>query len=445
MGRVTVPRGTTRMITAQGSFADASVVGDLAIDTMPGGTSYISVLGRTGGGDYRAKLQVTNAGGTTLHLVRYQNGTETTLASAGVAGLTVGAGQRLKLRFEFVGASPTTLRARVWRVGTTEPSTWNVTASDGTAVLQGSGGTGVSTYLSSSATATSVPLSFDSITVERIGGTPPPTTTTTTTSTTTTTTTTTSTTTTTTTPTTTTSTTTTTTCPPRPHRQTTDATTTTLPPGGDLAGDTFTRTVANGWGTSSSGHTWAVAGTSSRYLVNGAAGGIRLSTAGTDATVNLASGPTSTSSELRFDMSFDKVGGATLYASGIPRYVNATNTYFAKVIVDSAGRPRLQLARRVNNVDTVLADAFLPAGTTYQAGQVMRLAVQAVGTAPTTLRAKLWLASQPEPAAWLLTASDNTAGLQTAGRIGVNQYFSSSAGALAPLTLSIDNLRWIPI
>jgi len=59
--------------------------------------------------------------------------------------------------------------------------------------------------------------------------------------------------------------------------------------------------------------------------------------------------------------------------------------------------------------------------------------------AVTTLRAKVWKTSATEPAAWLLTATDGTAGLQGAGGVGVWAYLSGSA-TNAPVTASVDNL-----
>jgi len=58
----------------------------------------------------------------------------------------------------------TLLRAKFWRDGTSEPSSWQVSATDSTAGLQGAGGIGISTYLSSSAT-TAVTLSVDDLVV----------------------------------------------------------------------------------------------------------------------------------------------------------------------------------------------------------------------------------------------------------------------------------------
>jgi PKD repeat protein len=80
-----------------------------------------------------------------------------------VGGLTHAAGAQFWIRLEVAGASPTTLRARVWADGAAEPGGWNVQTTDSTAALQGAGGIGVNTYLSGSTTNAPVAFSFDGL------------------------------------------------------------------------------------------------------------------------------------------------------------------------------------------------------------------------------------------------------------------------------------------
>jgi hypothetical protein len=72
------------------------------------------------------------------------------------------------VRLEVRGASPTTVRAKVWKQGTTEPVTWQRTATDTTSGLQAAGAIGVSPYLSSS--ANNAPIS---VRVDNLSGTSP--------------------------------------------------------------------------------------------------------------------------------------------------------------------------------------------------------------------------------------------------------------------------------
>ena len=59
------------------------------------------------------------------------------------------------------GTSPTTVRMKVWKLGTTEPAAWTLTTTDTTANLQAVGSTGISTYLSGSATNAPIVLTVD--------------------------------------------------------------------------------------------------------------------------------------------------------------------------------------------------------------------------------------------------------------------------------------------
>ena len=52
--------------------------------------------------------------------------------------------------------------------------------------------------------------------------------------------------------------------------------------------------------------------------------------------------------------------------------------------------------------------------------------MQVVGTGPTTVRLKAWLASASEPAAWNFTLTDSTAVVQAAGSVGLHSQLSSS-------------------
>ena len=88
------------------------------------------------------------------------------LASTTVTGLTVNAGDVLTTRFTVSGTTTTTLRAKVWRQGTTEPQNWLMTTSESTpAVLQGSGGVGILLYVSGSWTGTAPAITVDNLNV----------------------------------------------------------------------------------------------------------------------------------------------------------------------------------------------------------------------------------------------------------------------------------------
>jgi hypothetical protein len=84
--------------------------------------------------------------------VQIVHGSSTILIDKTITGITYTPGELLNLRVRFTGASPTTIQARLWPAGTTEPTAWQVSATDSTAALQGAGVIGFENYMSSSAT-----------------------------------------------------------------------------------------------------------------------------------------------------------------------------------------------------------------------------------------------------------------------------------------------------
>ncbi|MET0977080.1 MAG: PKD domain-containing protein [Leifsonia sp.] len=139
------------------STTDSEVRVQLGIDKTPTGTgTYASVYGRTvGTGTYGAKLRFYPTGAVTLQ------------ASGGAAivlpGLTYVAGDQLQVRVQVTGTSPTTTRAKVWRVGELEPAAWQVTATDSTAAMQVAGGVAIQLFLPTSATNAPVTGRFDNL------------------------------------------------------------------------------------------------------------------------------------------------------------------------------------------------------------------------------------------------------------------------------------------
>jgi PKD repeat protein len=148
----------------------AGVVTDLRVevglDKAPaGGNTFVSVVGRRVGtaGDYRARLRVQPSGVVTLIAARG----ETSLQAVDLAGSYV-AGQRLVVRVQVNGASPTTVRAKAWPVGAVEPAAWQVSVTDATAELQQPGGVSVSTFISSAATNAPVVARFAAVQVNGV-------------------------------------------------------------------------------------------------------------------------------------------------------------------------------------------------------------------------------------------------------------------------------------
>lgn len=168
---VTGGRGVVSVPSAgKGPWAQLPAVSATAVDLtssismdrrVNSGAAYVGTIGRrVGSSDYRLKVKVDTNGTVSVYAVR-QSGGETTLSSATLTGVTYTAGAVLNTRLQVTGTSPTVIRGRVWLSTATEPSTWQVSASDGTASLQSAGAVGLFTYISSAATNSPWVFRFD--------------------------------------------------------------------------------------------------------------------------------------------------------------------------------------------------------------------------------------------------------------------------------------------
>lgn len=164
-GRQSVPAGrtvTAKLAAVSNQDTDTTV--QVWSDALPtGGGSYVSVIARsTSGGDYRARVKLLSTGAVQTTITSVVNGTETVLGSAATPSITYTAGAKLNVRVQAFGASPTTVRSKVWLDGTAEPGSWLQSVSDSTSGLQAAGAVGLVTYVSGSATAAGV-LHYDNL------------------------------------------------------------------------------------------------------------------------------------------------------------------------------------------------------------------------------------------------------------------------------------------
>lgn len=163
-------RGPSGYLAGISTTASNSVV-TVSLDKIGnGGGSYLGVVGRrVGTAEYRGKVKVAANGAATIQLTRLSGGAETTLVQS-ASGITLTAGQQLRLRVEVTGTAPTSLRAKAWRIGTAEPGAWAETATDATSGLQGAGSAGLLSYLSGTATNAPVQARFDDRSTAQLRG-----------------------------------------------------------------------------------------------------------------------------------------------------------------------------------------------------------------------------------------------------------------------------------
>ena len=159
---------------------DADVAATVSADRVPvGGPLYLTVTGRRVGSNnrYGAQVLCNSSGTVSIGLQRVVSGATTALTSKTVAGLACAAASPLRIRLQVTGTNPTALNAKVWAANATEPSAWQVTASDSTAVLQAPGTVGAIAYLSSAASNAPVNVALSAFVASSTGSPPnqPPT------------------------------------------------------------------------------------------------------------------------------------------------------------------------------------------------------------------------------------------------------------------------------
>jgi hypothetical protein len=165
-GTIVIPGGSVQQFAQLGSVSVRDV--DYRVETGTsstinkgakgkGFTSFLVLRRQTTGEHYRIGLHLA---GTGKVLIRGETNTGTNLFADASTGLSFAAGDAFVLRVQVEGASPTTIRAKAWKVGTAEPSAWTVTTTNSVAALQKAGTIGIRTI---NTTSTGTTLFFDNL------------------------------------------------------------------------------------------------------------------------------------------------------------------------------------------------------------------------------------------------------------------------------------------
>lgn len=193
------------------------------------------------------------------------------------------------------------------------------------------------------------------------------------------------------------------------------------------ASDTYSRVVGSGWGSADIGGVWTPwSGSAAVASVSGGTGRLDLAPGGTREMALQSVTPTDSVSTMTYTLTAGPSTGASYVGLGARR--------------TEAGRYQALAWHRENGTTTLLirrdkdAIATLPlAGGAWTAGSSFQLKMEVTGTAPTTIRMKLWTAGTAEPGSWQLSATDLTAGLQAGGAPFVFQSRPSTAVGSAPV------------
>ena len=181
------------------------------------------------------------------------------------------------------------------------------------------------------------------------------------------------------------------------------------------AQDSFTRTVAGGWGNADTGGPYTAAGGAAALFVDScqiisyrapdaAAAGSAISARDVDIYVRLAVDKRPT--------------GGIVWAYEVARH-NGNNEYRPKILLRPDGTVAVHAGVVVSDAESPIGNPVTVPGLTYDAGTFIWVHAQVTGSSPTTIRVRAWADGQPEPTTWQYVGTDSTAALQTAGSVGL--------------------------
>jgi hypothetical protein len=169
--------------------------------------------------------------------------------------------------------------------------------------------------------------------------------------------------------------------------------------------DTFTRSVSNGWGTSTSGHAWSTTGgAAADYSVNGTRGVISLGTVNSLRSTYITGLPV-TSMDRTFIARVPVLAtGAGIQVRAAARWDLAANNYYlAQLQIETTAQVTLQLRKVLAGTGTTLRSQTL-VGVTHTTTTDYRMRFKLQGP---WLYIKIWT-SATEPAQWTDVAYDTS-------------------------------------
>lgn len=202
-----------------------------------------------------------------------------------------------------------------------------------------------------------------------------------------------------------------------------------------LGRDLFTRVVAGGWGSLTTGQAWTTTGgAAGDYSVSGTVGVV------SNATLNVARIVTYDTLFNDHDTAIDWntpltiPTGSDFAAAVMVRYTDTANYYFGHLSIAAGGASvTFRLRKRVLGVNSdISADYVLP--VTHVGTNTYRIRVAVCGN---QIKGKAWVSTVAEPD-WVLTATDSD--LTTGTRSGTRSILGSAVSNPLPVAWSFDNM-----
>jgi len=194
------------------------------------------------------------------------------------------------------------------------------------------------------------------------------------------------------------------------------------------AADYFDRNSKRGWGDAELGGRWTTRGSSSEYLVRRGAGLMTVPPA--ESRAAFLSRANRETADVSATVKINQLGSTV---SLVGRKVWADD-YRAVIKFTNRGGLAVSLAGRQAGETLPLSNTVSLIGK-YHKREEIKIKLQVFGVNPTVIRAKVWRATEVEPAAWSVAAQDGFDRLQRSGGVGLMASRPSSAAD--PLRLSV--------
>ena len=364
--------------------------------TGPG--TYVYVTGRRvgNGQEYRVRVRVLPDGRVALALSRLSGGETFPGGESIVPGVTWSPGTALDVRVQVTGNGTTSILGTVWRTGDEQPAP-QLVRTDTTAALQSAGAVGLTVHRPASTTAATA-VRFGGFTVSVPGAEPEP---------------------------------------PAEEEPPVEEPPVEEPPAapGVLVEDAFGRTVSGGLGVADVGGAWTTWAGTARSSVSPGAATLDLPGAGLNTGAFLGD-VSATDVEVRASFGLSSVptgSGTFVYVTG--RRVESGLEYRPRVRVLPDGRVALALSRLSGGAESFPGGEVFVPGVQWSPGTVLEVRLRVTGTSPTQLALSVWAAGGEEPAAPVVTWTDDTAGLQVPGSVGFTAHRPGNSTAATAVTL----------
>lgn len=210
---------------------------------------------------------------------------------------------------------------------------------------------------------------------------------------------------------------------------------------GVIINDSFTRTVANGWGSANIGGIYTGGGAATA-TVNGTQGVVVANTCG-EARQQFIDGVSALNSVAVFKVRTNKTATDMQYVYTVMRrQPGLIGTYeYRNTLSFSNGVVRLAIGKMIgSNTLTGIGNGINVSGITHVANTFYWVKSEVTGTNPTTIRMKVWQEGTTEPTTWQLSVTDSQTELQQAGTHGIRAFLPTTC-TTAPLTFTVDDLE----